>query len=120
VEICGVVICAISGDEEQARREAAAPLAFYAAPRSYGPVLARAGFGGAGEAIRQAFASGDHAAMAAAVPEAMIDACAAAGTPAQVRQQLCRFERVLDHVIVYPPSFRIAPARCDELADLLV
>jgi probable F420-dependent oxidoreductase len=120
IEICGVVICAISGDEEQARREAAAQLAFYAAPRSYGPVLARAGFGGAAEAIRQAFADDDHAAMVKAVPEAMIDALAIAGTPAQVRQQLTRFEGVLDHVIVYPPSFRIAPARCDELADLLV
>ena len=39
VEIAAMVICSVSDDEEQARREAAAQLAFYAAPRTYGTVV---------------------------------------------------------------------------------
>jgi alkanesulfonate monooxygenase SsuD/methylene tetrahydromethanopterin reductase-like flavin-dependent oxidoreductase (luciferase family) len=53
--------------------------------------------------------------MVAAIPDDMIDALAVAGTPSQVAEQLRRYNGVLDHVIVYPPSFRLDPERCDEL-----
>jgi alkanesulfonate monooxygenase SsuD/methylene tetrahydromethanopterin reductase-like flavin-dependent oxidoreductase (luciferase family) len=62
------------------------------------------GFGSAGERIRAAFASRDFDAMAAAVPEAMVDAMSAAGTPAQVAAKLEEFSR---HV---PSSRRALPA----------
>jgi probable F420-dependent oxidoreductase len=120
VAVCGVVICAVADDEEQARREVAGQLAFYAAPKAYAPVLALAGFDAAASRIRAAFAAGDHDAMVAAVPDAMIDALAVAGTPAQVAEQLRRYDGVLDHVIVYPPSFRLTAARCDELVHQLL
>ena len=48
VEIAAMVICSVSDDEEQARQEAAAQLAFYAAPRTYGTVVEAAGFAAAG------------------------------------------------------------------------
>jgi probable F420-dependent oxidoreductase len=112
VAVCGLAITAVSPDEEQARRDAAAQLAFYSAPKAYAPVLERQGFGAAATAIRDAFAAGDHDAMVAAVPDAMIDAFAVAGTPAQVREQLRRFDKVVDHLIIYPPSFRMTAERC--------
>jgi probable F420-dependent oxidoreductase len=115
VEVCGVVITAVADDEEQARREVAGQLAFYCAPKAYTPVLAAQGFDAAADRIRKAFAAGDHDAMVAAVPDEMIDALAVAGTPAQVAERLRRYDGVLDHVIVYPPSFRLSPERCDEL-----
>ncbi|HEY0578608.1 MAG TPA: LLM class flavin-dependent oxidoreductase [Pseudonocardia sp.] len=120
VTVAGLVICSVADDEEQARREVAGQLAFYAAPKAYGTVLEREGFGAAAARIQQAFAAGDHDAMVAAVPDAMIDALAVAGTPQQVADQLRRYDGVLDHVIVYPPSFRLTPARCDELVDQLL
>ncbi len=120
VAVCGVVICAVADDEEQARREVAGQLAFYCAPKAYGTVLEREGFGAAATSIREAFASGDHEAMIKAVPDEMIDALAVAGTPAQVADQLARYDGLLDHVIVYPPSFRIDPHRCDELVESLL
>jgi probable F420-dependent oxidoreductase len=120
VAVCGVVICAVADDEEQARREVAGQLAFYTAPKAYAPVLALAGFDSAASAIRAAFAAGDHEAMVAAVPDAMIDALAVAGTPAQVTEKLRRYDGVLDHVIVYPPSFRLSAQRCDELVEALL
>jgi len=120
IELVGVVICAIADDPEQARREAAAQLAFYAAPKTYGPLLDASGFRAAGETVRAAFAARDFDAMAAAVPEAMIDAMAAAGTAADVRARVDEAARVFDHVVVYPPSFGLSATRCDELAAALV
>jgi probable F420-dependent oxidoreductase len=120
VAVCGLVICAVADDEEQARREVAGQLAFYCAPRAYTTVLERQGFADAGNAVREAFAEGDHEAMVKAVPDAMIDRLAVAGTPAQVAEQLRRYDGALDHVIVYPPSFRLSSARCDELVEQLL
>jgi probable F420-dependent oxidoreductase len=120
VEITGLVISSVSDDEEQARREAAAQIAFYAAPRTYGTVVEAAGFGAAGERIREAFAAHEFDAMAKAVPDAMIDAMAAAGTPAQVAAKLAEFGQHLDHVIVYPASFSMTPERSQQVTlDLL-
>jgi alkanesulfonate monooxygenase SsuD/methylene tetrahydromethanopterin reductase-like flavin-dependent oxidoreductase (luciferase family) len=120
VELVGIVICSVADDADQARREAAAQLAFYAAPKTYGKLLEASGFGGAGEAIRAAFAERDFAAMAAAVPDEMVDTMAAAGTAAEVRDRLERAAEVFDHVVVYPPSFGLTEARCEELAAALV
>jgi probable F420-dependent oxidoreductase len=120
VELVGVMICAIADDPEQARREAAAQLAFYAAPKTYGPLLDASGFGHAGEAVRSAFAERDFTTMAAVVPGPMVDAMAAAGTAADVRARLREAAEVFDHIVVYPPSFGLSEARCDELAAALV
>jgi alkanesulfonate monooxygenase SsuD/methylene tetrahydromethanopterin reductase-like flavin-dependent oxidoreductase (luciferase family) len=111
VQITGMVICAVSDDEEQARREAAAQIAFYAAPRTYGTVVEVNGFGPAGEKIRAAFAERDFDTMAAAVPEEMVDAISAAGTPAQVAAKLDEFAQHMDHLIVYPASFGMTEER---------
>jgi probable F420-dependent oxidoreductase len=120
VELVGIVICAIADDAEQARREAAAQLAFYAAPKTYGPLLEASGFGAAGAEIRAAFAERDFERMTAAVPDGMIDGMAAAGTATEVRARLQQAADVFDHVVVYPPSFGLSETRCDELAASLV
>ena len=120
VELVGIVICAISDDADRARREAAAQLAFYAAPKTYAGVLDVAGFAGAGDTIRTAFAAGDHAAMAAAVPASMVDVMAAAGTADEVRARIAKAEEIYDHVVCYPPSFGLTEERCDELTDLVI
>lgn len=120
VELCGVLICAVHDDADRARREAAAQLAFYCAPKTYGPLLEASGFGGVGERVRAAFAAKDFAAMAAAVPDEMVDAMAAAGTAAEVRARVAQAEAEFDHVITYPPSFGLTEGRCDELAAALV
>lgn len=120
VELVGIVICAIADDADQARREAAAQLAFYAAPKTYARVLDASGFGAVGEAVREAFAERDFPRMAAAVPEEMVNAMAAAGTVAEVRARLEQAGEIFDHVVVYPPSFGLSAERCDQLADALV
>jgi probable F420-dependent oxidoreductase len=120
VELVGILICSIAEDPERARQEAAAQLAFYAAPKTYGALLEASGFGAAGEAIRDAFAQRDFARMAASVPDSMVDAMAAAGTAADVQARLDQAGETFDHVVVYPPSFGLTAGRCDELAAALV
>lgn len=115
IEVAAVVICAVAEEEEQARREAASQIAFYAAPRTYAPVLDVGGFAAAGQVIREAFGARDFEAMRAAVPDAMVDAMAVAGTPAQVASRLAALERTLDHVIVYPASFGLSDDRYQQL-----
>jgi hypothetical protein len=40
-----MLMCCSAHDEEVARREVAAQIAFYAAPKAYTPIFAKSGFG---------------------------------------------------------------------------
>ena len=111
VRVASLIFASVHEDAELARAEVAAQIAFYASAKTYAPLLERTGFGAVGEAIRAAFARGDLDAMVAAVPERMVDALAVAGTPADVRAGLRRYEGLLDHAILYAPSFRLTPER---------
>lgn len=120
VRIASLVIASVDDDAERARREAAAQLAFYATAKTYTPILERIGFAAEAARVRDAFAHGDEQAMVAAIPDAMIDALAVAGTPSDVRTQLRRYEGVLDHAILYAPSYRVDTERLRENALALI
>jgi alkanesulfonate monooxygenase SsuD/methylene tetrahydromethanopterin reductase-like flavin-dependent oxidoreductase (luciferase family) len=121
VEIAALVICSVAADEEQARREAAAQIAFYAVPSTYQKVLDVGGFASVGGRVRAAFGERDYAAMAAGVPDGLVDSAAAAGSPAQVARQLRLLGQVVDHVIVYPASFGMTAERSQQVvADVLM
>ena len=112
VTVASLVFAAVDdADPERARREVAAQIAFYASAKTYAALLERQGFGPEGAAIRDAFGRRDHDAMVAAVSERMLDAFAVAGSADDVRRALRRYEGVLDHVILYVPSFRLGPER---------
>lgn len=107
-------------DADQARREAAAMIAFYGSVKSYGNLFDVCGFSAEAQAIRDAFAARDAKAMIGAVTDAMVDEFAVAGTPAEVAEQLRRFDGVVDHVVLSPPSFQVTPERIAEnLATLI-
>jgi probable F420-dependent oxidoreductase len=114
VALTGVLITAISDDSDQARREAAAQIAFYVAPKAYGPVMEASGFGSEAEAIRDAFHRKDHKGMVDAVSDAMLDEMAAAGTIDEVRAQVERLEKRYDHCALYSPSFTLSAERVAE------
>lgn len=120
VERVGIVITSIHDDPEVARRECAAQLGFYAAPRTYGKMLELSGFGAEAEAIQTAFAARDFEAMTAAVTDEMIDEMCAAGTAEEVAAKLREKAELFDHVVVYPPSFLMSDERSDELPGVLV
>ena len=91
----------VNDDPQIARREAAQQIAFYSSVKSYEHVLDVSGFARQGAAIHEAFARRDLPAMFAAVTDGMIDAMAVAGTAADVRDGLRRYEGVLDHIVLY-------------------
>jgi probable F420-dependent oxidoreductase len=120
IALKGVIITAISDDADQARREAAAQIAFYVAPRAYTPVMEASGFGAEAEAIQSSFRAKDHDAMVAAVSDRMLDEMAAAGTAEDVRHQVARLERRYDHAALYSPSFTMSPERVDENTTAII
>lgn len=114
VQLKGVIVTSIHDDADQARREAAAQLAFYVAPKAYGPVMEASGFGDEAVAIQAAFRAKDHDAMVAAVSDDMIDQMAAAGTLEEVRAQVAKLEKRYDHAALYSPSFTMSAERIRE------
>jgi len=105
VEIVGMLMCSVNDDEEIARREVAAQIAFYTAPKAYAPMFEASGFGAEAERIRQAFGDKDTEGMIAGVSDDMLDAIAVAGTADQVRTGIARRAGDFDHIGLYSPSF---------------
>lgn len=120
IAVASLVIAVAGEDADRARREAAAQIAFYSSAKTYAGLLDSCGFGAEGEAIRAAFAAGDWEGMVAAVSEPMVDRIALAGTAAEVRANARRYEGLLDHLILYAPSYGISPERAVENASALV
>lgn len=119
--LTSMVIAALHPDIEQARREAAAQIAFYASVKTYDVCLEVSGFQAEGEAIREAFARRDLPAMFAAVSDDMIDAIAVTGsTPQEIRDGLRRYDGILDHAMLYSPSIASSPERVEENTLALV
>ena len=108
------VICSISNDVEQARREARAQIAFYYTTKLYHSVLDLHGWRSVGEEIAAAFRKGDFAAMTAAVPDALVDEIAIAGRPDEARDRLRQWHGLTEQPLLYPPGVGIAPGRVRE------
>ena len=70
--------------------------------------------------VDRTFVRRDLPAMVAAVPDRMVDAIALAGGSAEVRTALRRFDGLLDHVILYSPSFSISAERASANAHALI
>lgn len=120
-EVASMVITALHPDVEQARREAAAQIAFYASVKTYDVILDVCGFTAEGERIREAFGRRDMPAMVAAVSDEMIDAMSVTGSsPEEIRDGLRRYAGVIDHVMMYTPSIASSPERVEENTASLV
>ncbi len=99
VNVTTSVILAVSGDREEARREAALQIAFYATTRTYRPVLELHGFQDRLEPLRRGFVRKDLAAMTEiAMP--MVDSLAVAGSAEECRERLAGFEGLVDRLIL--------------------
>lgn len=121
VAVAGYVICAVHDDPAVARDEVRAQIAFYSVVRTYAPILRLHGFEGHAAEIRAAWDRRDRAGMLAAVPDAMVDAMACAGTREEVREQFAaRYSGVYDDALLYSPSFGLDPGRFAENLDAIL
>jgi probable F420-dependent oxidoreductase len=105
------VVCSVSNDVDQARREARAQIAFYYTTKLYHSVLDVHGWRPIGEKISEAFRKGDWAAMSAAVPDELVDEIAIAGRPDEVRDRLKQWNGLTEQPILYPPTIGASPER---------
>lgn len=120
IKLATYALAVVDADEERARREAAAMIAFYGSVRSYEGLFDVCGFAREAKEIQQAFRARDVEAMIAAVSDPMIDEFALAGSPSHVREQLRRFHGLVDEVVLTVPSFGIAPGRGGEILNRLI
>jgi probable F420-dependent oxidoreductase len=99
VSVTTGVILQISADRQQARREAALQIGFYATTRTYRPVLEVHGFGELVEPLRRAFVRRDFAELTElAMP--MVDTLAVAGDPDECQDGIAALDGVADRVIL--------------------
>jgi probable F420-dependent oxidoreductase len=120
VALATYTLAVVNADEQQARRDAAAMIAFYASVKSYAPLFDTCGFDNEASAIQAAFRARDVDAMLAGVSDAMVDEFASAGTPSQVREGLRRYDGLVDELVLTTPSFRITPERVAENLAALI
>lgn len=105
--IAGYITTSVSDDRDQARRDAAAIIAFNSTVKTYRSVHKVSGFESAAEAVREAWTRGDFDGMAAAVTDEMIDSISLAGTPDEVRARFAeRWDGVYERPLLWPPAFR--------------
>lgn len=116
--LCLTVCCAVGEDVGQARRAAAATIAFYATVRTYEPLFAD--FQPQVQRIHQALLRDDHQAMVEAVTEDMVDAFAVAGTPDQVRRKLAAYAELADSICLSPPDQLIDPQESEAYRERLL
>ncbi len=113
-EVTPYVLCSISDDVDQARREVRAQIAFYYTTRLYHSILDVHGWRSIGEEIATAFRRMDFKGMSDAVPDELVDAIAIAGRPDEVRDQLKAWDGLAEHVLFYSPSIGVSPERAHE------
>jgi probable F420-dependent oxidoreductase len=94
VEIVSLLPCAVAPTREMARERLRPSVATYAGyfPR-YNRLMAESGFVEAAATIKRMWDTGDRAAAVRAVPDALVDAVSAAGTPAEVRARVEEYRR---------------------------
>ncbi len=94
VEIVSLLPCAVAPMREMARERLRPSVATYAGyfPR-HNRLMAESGFVEAAATIKRMWDTGDRAAAVRAVPDALVDAVSAAGTPAEVRARVEEYRR---------------------------
>lgn len=97
------VCCAVNESRQEAIRQAAGSVAFYATVRTYHEFFASSGFGDEAIKIGQLFREGNIEAMIDAVPEEMVHTFAVAGTADEVRSRLKELEDLGDELHLSPP-----------------
>jgi alkanesulfonate monooxygenase SsuD/methylene tetrahydromethanopterin reductase-like flavin-dependent oxidoreductase (luciferase family) len=112
VPIASYVTCVVAEDAGQARREAAAQVAFYAVVRAFDPILRLHGFEREAAAIRDAFRRGDVAGTVDLVGERMLDTFAVHGTPTEARDRFqARYARLYEEPLLFFPCLGVDRGR---------
>jgi probable F420-dependent oxidoreductase len=105
------VITSIQERREDAVSDAKKQIGFYFTTALYHSVLDLHGLREVGEKCRAALRRFDTGAMAAAIPDALVDEIAIACTPDEARDRLAQWKDLTDHPLFYAPTVGVAPER---------
>lgn len=114
VKLMGILMCAVEDDEEAARRRLAYAIAQYAASRVYDRLFALHGWSGPQAKIREAARARDEDAMAAAVPDEVIDAIGVACRPGELKERVAVHARDYDHLNLVCVPWGLKPEQAED------
>jgi probable F420-dependent oxidoreductase len=113
----GMRMCALDEDEEAARRQIAFAIGQYAASRVYDRLFALHGWDGHQQRIKAAARERDPTAMAAAVPDAAIDAIGIACRPADLPARVAGHAAHFAHLDLCPPPWGLEPEELEAATE---
>jgi probable F420-dependent oxidoreductase len=108
------VMTAINRDRAQAVQDAKQQIGFYYTVKVYHSILRFHGVPEVAEACRRALPAFDIAAMAAAIPDALVDEIAIACPPDEARDRLEQWRELTDEVLLYAPGVGVPVERVRE------
>ena len=118
--VCFSLCCAIAREPQQARRAAAATIAFYATVNTYEPLFQAHGFQREVQRIHEALLRNDTTAMVDAVSEEMVDAFSLAGTIDDVRRNLAPYGDLADSLCLTPPDQLLPPEESEAYREAIL
>ena len=105
------VLTAIAETREQALREAKGQIGFYYTTELYHSILDLHGLRHVGQECRKALRTFDLKALAAAIPDALVDEIGIACTPDEAQDRLAEWKDLTHDPLFYPPSIGVKPER---------
>ncbi|MET0908818.1 MAG: LLM class flavin-dependent oxidoreductase [Ilumatobacteraceae bacterium] len=115
-----VITCVNDDDPGRAERDARLMVGFYVTVKTYDTLTSLHGWDDGVAAVRDAFRNNDMDAMAAAVPQDMLDSIAIYGTTAEARDRIAARERLPQLRFHSPPSFMVSPKRRNAYNESIV
>lgn len=120
VALTGILMCAVSEDEEAARRQLAYAIAQYAASRVYERLFALHGWSKEQQLIREAARRRDTEAMIAAVPDAAIDAIGVACPPGDLAGRVAGHARRYHHLNLVVPTWGLTADQAEQGTEAII
>ncbi len=114
------VLTSIQDSRDHALRDAKSQIGFYFTTSLYHSILEHHGLRPVGEACRAALRSFDLKAMAEAIPDALVEEIAIAGTPDEARDRLDQWSGLTDRPLLYAPTVGVPPQRLRSNLDAML
>jgi probable F420-dependent oxidoreductase len=114
------VVTSIQRDRETAVRDAKCQIGFYFTTALYHSILDLHGLRSVGEACRAALRKFDVQAMAAAVPDSLVEEIAIACTPDEARDRLAQWKDLTEQPLLYAPSVGVPHERVRANLDAML
>jgi len=120
VALTGILMCAVSEDEDAARRQLAYAIAQYAASRVYERLFTLHGWSKQQQLIREAARRRDAEAMIAAVPDAAIEAIGVACRPGGLAQRVARHASRYRHLNLVVPTWGLTAEQAEQSTRAII